>query len=261
MKTIKRIFLASVFTTIALTVYSSQDAKDLDLYLLIGQSNMAGRGKLTAENRISSERIYKLDAQGQWQQAEEPIHFDKKVAGAGLAASFARMVADKDRNAKIGLIPCAVGGTRIDRWIEGGDLWSNAVARTRVALKSGKLKAILFHQGETDAASEKNTLAWAGRFESMVKSLRREFGDVPFIAGELGRYLEHYRDKRGKTINWEQINSALHGFNGKIDRFRVVSSKDLTANADNLHFNAQSLREFGRRYAQALFDLRERQKQ
>lgn len=260
MKTVKRIFLASVFTTIALTVYSSQDAKDLDLYLLIGQSNMAGRGKLTAENRISSGRIYKLDAQGQWQQADEPIHFDKKVAGVGLAASFARMVADRDKDVKIGLIPCAVGGTRIDRWIEGGDLWSNAVSRTKVALKSGKLKAILFHQGETDAASEKNTLAWAGRFESMVKSLRREFGDVPFIAGELGRYLEHYRDKRGKTINWEQINSALHGFNGKIDRFRVVSSKDLTANADNLHFNAQSLREFGRRYAQALFDLRERQK-
>ena len=261
MKTMKRIFLASVFTTIALTVYSSQDAKDLDLYLLIGQSNMAGRGKLTAENRISSGRIYKLDAQGKWQQAEEPIHFDKKVAGAGLAASFARMVADRDKDVKIGLIPCAVGGTRIDRWIEGGDLWSNAVSRTKVALKSGKLKAILFHQGETDAASEKNTLAWAGRFESMVKSLRREFGDVPFIAGELGHYLEHYRNKRGKTINWPQINSALHGFEGKIDRFRVVSSENLTANADNLHFNAQSLREFGRRYAQALFDLRERQKQ
>ena len=257
----RQILLAVAVVAITQIVYSSQDAKDLDLYLLIGQSNMAGRGKLTVENRISSERIYKLDAQGKWQQADEPIHFDKKVAGAGLAASFARMVADRDKSVKIGLIPCAVGGTRIDWWIESGDLWSNAVARTKVALKSGKLKAILFHQGETDAASQKNTLAWAGKFESMVKSFRREFGDVPFIAGELGHYLEHYRDKRGKTIYWPQINSALHGFEGKIDRFRIVSSEDLTANADNLHFNTQSLREFGRRYAQALFDLREEKKQ
>ena len=257
----KKNLLVAGFAAMALTIYSSQDTEDLDLYLLIGQSNMAGRGKLTAENRVGSERIWKLDAHGQWQHADEPIHFDKKVAGAGLAASFARMVADRDKDVKIGLIPCAVGGTRIDRWIEGGDLWSNAVARTRVALKSGKLKAILFHQGESDAASKKNTLAWAGKFETMVKSFRREFGDVPFIAGELGRYLEHYRNKRGKTIDWKQIKSALHGFEGKMDRFRVVSSEDLTANADNLHFDAQSLREFGRRYAQALFDLREQKKQ
>ena len=258
---IKRILLAAVLTATSQIVYSSQDAKDLDLYLLIGQSNMAGRGGLTAENRISSGRIYKLDAQCQWQQADEPIHFDRKVAGAGLAASFARMVADRDKDSKIGLIPCAVGGTRIDRWIEGGDLWSNAVARTKVALKSGKLKAILFHQGESDAASEKNTRDWAGRFESMVKSLRREFGDVPFIAGELGHYLKDYRNKKGKGLNWTEINSALHGFEGKIDGFRVVSSLELAAKKDNLHFNTQALREFGRRYAQALFELRAEKKQ
>ena len=123
----KRIFLASVFTTIVLTVYSSQDAKDLDLYLLIGQSNMAGRGKLTAENRVGSERIYKLDAQGKWQQAEEPIHFDKKVAGAGLAASFARMVADKDRNDKIlARIPAGRWGTPDD--VKGAVLFLSSPA-------------------------------------------------------------------------------------------------------------------------------------
>jgi hypothetical protein len=77
----------------------------MDLYLLVGQSNMAGRGVLTDSNRVSADRIFKLDANGEWQRAEEPIHFDKKSAGAGLAASFARTMADKNKDVKIGLIP------------------------------------------------------------------------------------------------------------------------------------------------------------
>ena len=105
---------------------------DMDLYLLIGQSNMAGRGVLTDSNRVSADGIFKLDAAGEWQVAEEPIHFDKPtIAGAGLAASFARAMADRRTGVPIGLIPCAVGGTSINRWVESGDLWSNAVARTR----------------------------------------------------------------------------------------------------------------------------------
>ena len=65
-KMMKKILLVAGFAAMALTIYSSQDTEDLDLYLLIGQSNMAGRGKLTAENRVGSERIWKLDAHGQW---------------------------------------------------------------------------------------------------------------------------------------------------------------------------------------------------
>ena len=102
---------------------------DMDLYLLIGQSNMAGRGVLTDSNRVSAEGIFKLDAAGEWQVAEEPIHFDKPtIAGAGLAASFARAMADTREGVSIGLIPCAVGGTSINRWVESGDLWSNATS-------------------------------------------------------------------------------------------------------------------------------------
>ena len=119
---------------VAAALLSAAAAGDMDLYLLIGQSNMAGRGVLTDSNRVSSDGIFKLDAAGEWQRAEEPIHFDKPdIAGAGLAASFARFMADRQPGVTIGLIPCAVGGTAIDRWVESGDLWSNAVARTRVA--------------------------------------------------------------------------------------------------------------------------------
>lgn len=57
--------------------------------LLIGQSNMAGRGYLYEVTPIYNENIFML-RNGRWQMMTEPIHFDRSVAGAGPAASFAQ---------------------------------------------------------------------------------------------------------------------------------------------------------------------------
>ena len=233
------------FMAAAIAAALACDAQgNMDLYLLIGQSNMAGRGVLTDSNRVSADGIFKLDAAGEWQVAEEPIHFDKPtIAGAGLAASFARAMADRRTGVPIGLIPCAVGGTSINRWVESGDLWSNAVARTRIALRSGTLKGILWHQGEGDCSASAAP-AWGAKFEGMIASFRREFGPVPFVAGELGRYLSN--------TGWPVINAHLHALEGKVPAYRVASSEGLTPNSDNVHFNTESLREFGLRYAEAM---------
>ena len=233
------------FMAAAIAAALACDAQgNMDLYLLIGQSNMAGRGVLTDSNRVSADGIFKLDADGEWQAAEEPIHFDKpSIAGAGLAASFARAMADRRTGVPIGLIPCAVGGTSINRWVESGDLWSNAVARTRIALRSGTLKGILWHQGEGDCSASAAP-AWGAKFEGMIASFRREFGPVPFVAGELGRYLSN--------TGWPVINAHLHALEGKVPAYRVASSEGLTPNSDNVHFNTESLREFGLRYAEAM---------
>ena len=86
----------------------------------------------------------------------------------------------------------------------------------------------------------------------MIADLRLEFGDVPVVAGELGRYLDDYTRK---AMNWRAINSQLHVLEGRIPRFAVVSSEGLTANRDNLHLNTESLRVFGVRYASAMLNL------
>lgn len=60
----------------------------LSSFLLIGQSNMSGRGVLTAENRIFDGRILRL-VNGRWQTMWEPLSADRVFAGASLAPAFA----------------------------------------------------------------------------------------------------------------------------------------------------------------------------
>lgn len=252
MKTRLSFLVAAILTMCMAQGAARPPCREMDLYLLIGQSNMAGRGALTESNRIGKTRVYKFGKNGKWVEATEPIHFDKPGAGAGLAASFARTMADCDPSVKIGLVPCAVGGSHMDTWVKGGVNYTNAVARMRKALSRGLLKGILWHQGEGDATDAAETAAWTEKFAGMVADLRLELGDVPVVAGELGRYLDDYAPK---TVNWRAINSQLHGLEGRIPRFAVVSSEGLTANADNLHLNTESLRTFGNRYASAMLEL------
>lgn len=49
-------------------------------FLLMGQSNMAGRGFKHEVPPIYNERIMIL-RNGRWQMMAEPIHFDRPVAG------------------------------------------------------------------------------------------------------------------------------------------------------------------------------------
>lgn len=76
--------------------------------LLIGQSNMAGRGFLDEVEPIYNEKIFML-RNGRWQMVSEPIHFDRSVAGVGPAASFAQAWSLENSEEQIGLIPCAEG--------------------------------------------------------------------------------------------------------------------------------------------------------
>ncbi len=79
-----------------------------NIFLLAGQSNMAGRGPLDDVPILSDPRIM-MFRDGDWIRAQEPLHTDKPGAGVGLAMSFALKLLSIQPDANIGLIPCAVG--------------------------------------------------------------------------------------------------------------------------------------------------------
>ena len=232
--------------------FAKRRAKPTAVYVLAGQSNMAGRGALEPGLRVSPERVLKWNAAAnRWEEAEEPFHDDWfEEAGAGLGASFARALADADPEAVIGLVPTAEGGTPLSRWEPGADLHKRAVSLTRAALaQGGELKGILWHQGCSDADKPETAGTYAERFEKTVAAFRAELGDVPVVAGELGRYFKK------DCPHWRTVNEQLHAAAKRIPRMKVVSSWNLKPKADFVHFDTPSLRTLGIRYAQAVFEL------
>ncbi len=185
---------------------------------------------------------------GAWLPAVEPIHTDKPdIAGIGLCMSFAHHLVKGFPTMQVGLIPTAVGGTPLARWMPGADLYENAVTICKDALsKGGKLRGILWHQGEGDSGNLDNANTYATRLLEMFTTLREQLDapDVPVITGELGPYLANHPTLR----YYQTVNQQLHQLATLLPHYAVAHAHDLTDNGDNLHFDAKSLREFGHRY-------------
>ena len=133
----------------------------LHLYLLAGQSNMAGRGDVEESDRTPAPNVFALDSTMVWGPAKEPLHFDKPdIIGVGPGFAFGRAMAEAKPGVRIGLIPGAVGGSSIRAWRPNEvhpqtntRPWDDAISRTfRVlAQQGGELKGIIWHQGEADS--------------------------------------------------------------------------------------------------------------
>ncbi len=259
------LLLLSVLVALPLVARSDDSAlksptlpekSQLHLYLLIGQSNMAGRGTIEAPDKIATPRVLKFTKENSWVPALDPLHFDKSVAGVGLGTTFGKVMAEADPQVTIGLVPCAVGGTPLSRWQKDGDLYKQAVVRIKAAMKDGTLKGVLWHQGESDSGSQTTAQNYGERLAQMVKDLRTELDapDVPFVAGKLGEFLK--RDsKPGQPSYWPVVNEQLDMLPSRVSAAAVVSSQDLKHKGDVVHFDAASLREFGKRYAAAMQKL------
>ena len=231
----------------------AQPPSDLQLFLLTGQSNMAGRGVIEAQDKEPIPRVYVFTKDLEWKPAVDPLHFDKpEIVGVGLARSFSRELAKANPSASIGLIPCAFGGTSLEEWKPGGKLYNDAVTRARAAMKSGKLRGILWHQGEADSGKEENAKSYRERWTKVIGSLREDLnaGNVPVVVGQLG---EFFTGAFARTVDEQLAIIPL-----QVPRTAFVSSAGLKAKSDNVHFDSPSLREFGRRYAHAFLMLDQR---
>lgn len=224
----------------------------MDIFLLMGQSNMAGRGLLEDVEPIRDERI-RVFRDGTWTIAEEPLHHDRPTAGIGLAMSFARTVLDAGRATEIGLVPRAVGSTPLERWMPGADLYEGALAAAREAARHGAIKAVLWHQGEHDSKSEADASSYSQRFTVMVPTLRQqlETPSLPVVLGELGAYLS----ERPDFPHYRIVNGELRKIPDALAHSAFVSADGLTDKGDSLHYDARSLRIFGERYAAAFLGL------
>lgn len=235
----------------------SLESKKIVSFLMIGQSNMAGRGEFGEVPPIENENCYML-RMGRWQPMSEPINVDRDIltitfhSGVGLAASFADEVA-KDTGARVGLIPCADGGTSITQWQPGEVLYDHAVMMTKLALRTSQLGGIIWHQGERDCQKFDGE-AYRNLFLNTMTSLRKELGaeDLPLIIGEIS---EQIAPGHKLGDNPPKMNALLHSLAEEVPCCDIVSVEGLTLKPDGLHFNSKSYRELGRRYFQKYKEL------
>jgi hypothetical protein len=236
--------------SLTLSSLPAQAPPDLQLFLLIGQSNMAGRGVVEDQDKLPIPHVYMLNKELEWKPAVDPLHWDKPaVAGVGLGRSFARELLKSNPGANIGLIPAAFGGTSLDEWNPSGKLYADALLRARAAMKAGKLRGILWHQGEADSGKVETAKSYRERLAKVFGSLREDLNlpEVPIVVGQLGEFF----DAPFASVVNEQLSMAPMA----ISRVAFVNSHGLKPKSDNVHFDAAAQREFGRRYAHAFLML------
>ena len=219
-------------------------------FLLVGQSNMAGRGFPSEVEKLPNKDIYVL-RNGRWWPMYVPVNPDRVTAGINLSESFVYEFLKEHPGDTVGIIPCADGGTSLDQWMPGKVLFDHAVMMTSLALRSSTLAGILWHQGESDCGDDRHPL-YQEKCTHILEQLRREVGcpDVPLLLGGLGDFLP-LCEKSTKFINYVHVIAHLQAMARSMKNCAFVSAEGLGANPDNLHFSAAALREFGLRYYEA----------
>ena len=237
-------------------------SNEYDVFLLIGQSNMAGRGYMTDKDKeVIDKNVFILNDKGEIVPATNPLNQYSSIRkGMSIQRinpgfSFSKKIAKKTGR-KILLVVNARGGTTLSQWAkgEGGEgYYEEAVRRTRQAMQYGTLKAVLWHQGCGDS---RKTDVYLDKLAVFVENLRTDLGvDVPFIAGELGQW----------RPNVAAFNEMIHSISEYIpnsdwissDGGMPIASPDPAGkpNMKDPHFDRKSQIIIGKRYADKVLKM------
>ena len=237
---------------------SAQNSDKFDIYLCIGQSNMAGRGYLEPMYMDTLNGVYLLNSGDVFEEAVNPfnryssIRKELPMQRVSISYAFAKRMAEESGR-EIGLVVNARGGSAIESWGKGAKdgYFEEAVIRVKEAMKYGELKGIIWHQGE---ANYKSPESYLPKLKLLVETLRNELKspDVPFIFGEISRW--NWTKREGGT---KPFNKMLRKATSEIDNSYCISSKGLTPmiDKDDPHFSAASQVIFGERYADVMLDV------
>jgi hypothetical protein len=236
-----------------------EGATHLDLWLLCGQSNMKGRGFMREDPKNDPRIVMMHKMDDQWYLARHPLHLTGDAetfqghdnAGVGPGLAFAEVLAEQDKTAAIGLVPCAVGGSSIKLWQKGAKLYEDALRRAKLALQTttpvkARLRGILWLQGEANANAEELPLH-AERLRAMIAAFRTDLAqpDLPFIACTIGEMQPEPRLSDLKAMNDIQLVLPRN-----VPHTACVDARDLKTHiGDSVHFDTAAQNEIGKRFA------------
>ncbi len=261
----------------------AEDAADLDIYLAIGQSNMAGRASIEQADCVPIENAYLFNAEGVWEPAQmgaltedgavqgfnrysDVRKTDGTLQGLSPAYSFAKLTA-QSTGRKIGIVSNARGATTIKQWAKGYeapegasesqldyDLYEKSVARAvQAARAGGKIAGVIWHQGEAGGDASD----YMADLKKLVSDLKTDLKDylktentLPFVAGTLaGNYVtaDIYNAKIGQMTDQSNENYIPDSAVANVGIGETLS--------DNTHLNSQAQRDLGEAYAYKMLKL------
>ncbi|KAH6801290.1 carbohydrate esterase [Perilla frutescens var. hirtella] len=231
-------------------------AAGCNVFILSGQSNMAGRGGVAKVNnksqwdgRIPPEceskpQIVRLNNELLWEEAEEPLHEgislsncsnSYEASGVGPGMPFSNSLLKNDPwFGVIGLVPCAAGGTGIVQWSRGSCHYNRMLRRVRAALlEGGVLRGMLWYQGETDSQDNQNADLYKTRLETFFTDLRSDLlsPSLPIIQVALA-------SGGTTTLLRERVRKAQ--LNTSLPNVKCVDAAGLPLNGDGLHLTTDS---------------------
>ncbi len=273
-------FAAAIFCTSIFCIADSNTCPvKCDFWVLAGQSNMQGYGKLPAQTGTDS-RIIMLNMDNHWMPAQDPLHrlyaavapvhrnlmgytleqFEKlktqsvnqSESGVGPGCFFAKHLVENGVS-YVGLIPCAHGGTSMDQWSptlkDEGDNSLYGAMINRIKLAGGKIKGVLWYQGENDS-DERLSETYESKMLNFIDCLRRDVNDpeMPFLYVQIARLrIKGLPESRWRAV--EKIREAQRRLMSLRPYTYMVTACDLPLD-DAVHISYDGQQRLGRRLAE-----------
>jgi len=250
-----------------------------DLWILAGQSNMQGVGKV-AELPPPVAAVHMFSMQDRWRLGREPLHalFESRdeahwqglvpegktreeflpnwsravrrpeARGVGPGLPFAWELY-RLTGVPVGVIPCARGGTSLEEWNpnrkeEGGRSLYGAMLR-RAAAAGGRVRGVVWYQGESDTGKPEVSGSYLSRFRDFVAAVRSDLGspDLCFLYVQLGRFIFG-----GSGDGWDTVREAQRLAEPQLGRAAVAPALDAPL-VDAIHLDTAGQMRLGRRLA------------
>jgi len=254
MKTLNHGLLLSVLFIALAVLTSSVNAKEY-IYILAGQSNMMGKGKISklpATYRKTPHNV-KFYYQGRPRPLAQYAHFGPEI---GFAHTIARAYPHDTHI----IVKHVATGSSIEQWLPGSRLYKGLMRQLEYATRhaqeksvqdsqrsAAKVDAIIWMQGEQDARNKGKASRYEGHLKRFVSGLRTELSAPHslFIMGQVSPEDAAFSMTR-------LIQQAQDRLQHSLSRTTLIPTDDLGKLYDRVHYNAHGQLELGKRFAQAV---------
>jgi hypothetical protein len=218
-----------------------------EVFVTAGQSNAANHG--ASPLAPVDERVSARGYDG-WRRAADPQPIATGTGGSPWSALGDLLVERFD--VPIGLISVAWGGTSVAQWQPGAaDALYLRLAWALGVAGPGGVRAVLWHQGESDAAAGTSAADYAARLETLIRASRADAGwGVPWLVARVG-FLPNLAPGTIAAV----VEGQQRVIDGDPLTFEGPGTDDLLGaewRYDQVHFTEAGLREHARRWAERI---------